>query len=315
MRKNLDNGVLHAMSAFVRVVDAGSFTAAGSQMGLTTAQMSRLVSDLENRLETKLLQRTTRRLALTTAGERYIEQARSILELVAEAEGNASGASVEPSGRLRVQCMTNFGGRYILPLVAKYCARYPRVTIEYSTSQYFPQLLADGVDVSIYLAQQRLPDSGMVAQRLGTTFGLLCAAPEYLAKYGTPEHPRELEDHACLRLVNPSMNSLWDLSDGQSVSTPEVRGPVIADNPEVVLHGAVSGLGITMLPTYTVIDALRDGRLVPVMPQWRSPEIGVFLLLPTRRFLDAKTREWINLVKQELSIALDQDAAFFAQSG
>jgi DNA-binding transcriptional LysR family regulator len=210
MRKNLDNGVLHAMSAFVRVVDAGSFTAAGSQMGLTTAQMSRLVSDLENRIQTKLLQRTTRRLALTSAGERYIDQARSILELVAEAEGNATGASVEPSGRLRVQCLTNFGGRYILPLVAKYCARYPQVTIEYSTSQYFPQLLADGVDVSIYLAQ-RLPDSGLIAQRLGTTFGLLCAAPQYLSKHGPPEHPRELEEHSCLRLVNPSMRMCVDL--------------------------------------------------------------------------------------------------------
>jgi DNA-binding transcriptional LysR family regulator len=313
MRKNLDNGVLHAMGAFVRVVDAGSFTAAGSQMGLTTAQMSRLVSDLENRLQTKLLQRTTRRLALTSAGEQYIEQARSILELVAEAEGNATGASVEPSGRLRVQCMANFGGRYILPLIAKYCARYPRVTVEYSTSQYFPQLLADGVDVSIYLAQ-RLPDSALVAQRLGTTFGLLCAAPQYLAKHGTPEHPRELEEHSCLRLVNPSMSSHWDLSDGQSLFTPNASGPVIGDTPEVVLHGTLAGLGITMLPTYTVIDALRDGRLVHVMPQWRSPELGVFLLLPTRRFLDAKTRKWIDLLKQDLSIALDHDATFFTQS-
>jgi DNA-binding transcriptional LysR family regulator len=313
MRKNLDNGVLHAMSAFVRVVDAGSFTAAGSQMRLTTAQMSRLVSDLENRLQTKLLQRTTRRLALTSAGEKYIEQARSILELVAEAEGNATGTSVEPSGRLRVQCMTNFGNRYILPLVAKYCARYPRVTIEYSTSQYFPQLLADAVDVSIYLAQQ-LPDSGLIAQRLGTTFGLLCAAPQYLARYGTPEHPRELAEHSCLRLVNPTMSSHWDLSDGQSLYTPEARGPLIGDTPEVVLHGTLAGLGITMLPAYTVIDALRDGSLVHVMPQWRSPEIGVFLLLPTRRFLDAKAREWINLMKRDLSIALDHDAAFFMQS-
>jgi DNA-binding transcriptional LysR family regulator len=313
MRKNLDNGVLHAMSAFVRVVDAGSFTAAGAQMGLTTAQMSRLVSDLENRLQTKLLQRTTRRLALTSAGERYIEQARSILELVAEAEGNATAASVEPSGRLRVQCMATFGGRYILPLIAKYCARYPRVTIEYSTSQYFPQLLAEGVDVSIYLAQQ-LPDSGLITQRLGTTFGLLCAAPQYLAQHGTPEHPRELEDHSCLRLLNPSMSSLWDLSDGQSLYTPDVRGPVIGDTPEVVLHSTLAGLGITMLPTYAVIDALRDGRIVHVLPQWRSPDLDVFLLLPTRRFQDAKTREWIKLLKRDLSIALDQDAAFFTQS-
>ncbi len=206
-----------------------------------------------------------------------------------------------------MQCLTNFGGRYILPLVAKYCARYPRVTLEYSTSQYFPQLLADGVDVSIYLAQ-RLPDSGLIAQRVGTSFGLLCAAPQYLAQHGTPEHPRELEAHSCLRLVNPSMSSHWDLSDGQNVFTADARGPVLADTPEVLLHSALAGLGITLLPAYTVIDALRAGSLVRVLPQWRSPEMGVFLLLPTRRFLDAKTSKWIELVKQDLSVALDQDA-------
>jgi DNA-binding transcriptional LysR family regulator len=311
MRKNLDYGVLHAMHAFVRVIDTGSFTAAALQMELTTAQVSRLVSELENRLQTKLLQRTTRRLVLTGVGERYVSEARTILELVAKAEGNAAGASVQPSGRLRVLCMTSFGDRYVVPLVPKYCARYPQVTIEYATSQYVPDLLAEGTDVSVYLAQ-RLPDSSVIAQQLGASFAMLSASPEYLAKHGTPKHPRELAGHACLRLVNPSLTPHWELGDGKTSHMLDPTGPVVGDTPEVVVHSVVSGLGIALLPCWTVIDALRNGALVHVLPRWRSPEIGVFLLFPSRRFLDAKTREWIDLLKAEVSIALERDAVFFA---
>jgi DNA-binding transcriptional LysR family regulator len=310
MRKNLDYGLLHAMTAFVRVVDAGSFTAAALQMELTTAQMSRLVSDLENRLQTKLLQRTTRRLALTSVGERYVNECRTILEFVAEAESNAAGAGVQPSGRLRVLCMTSFGNRYVVPLVSSYCARYPHVTVEYSTSQYVPDLLAEGVDVSVYLAQ-RLPDSGLVAQRLGATFAVLCAAPEYLKRHGKPKHPRELSGHACLRLVNPSITPHWELTDGKQLCTLDPSGQVIGDNPEIVLHSALSGLGIAMLPCYAVVDALHKGTLVHVLPRWRSPEIGVFVLIPSRRFLEAKTRAWLDLLKAEIAVALERDAAFF----
>lgn len=279
-------------------------------MDLTTAQVSRLVSDLENRLQTKLLQRTTRRLALTSVGERYANECRSILELLAEAESNAAGAAVQPSGRLRVLCMASFGNRYVVPLVSKYCARYPQVTVEYSTSQYVPDLLAEGVDVSVYLAQ-RLPDSGLVAQRLGATFAVLCAAPGYLARHRVPRHPRELADHACLRLVNPSITSHWELTDGKNFSTLDPTGPVVGDNPEVVLHSVVSGLGIAMLPCYAVVDALRKGTLVHVLPRWRSREIGVFVLIPSRRFLEAKTRAWLELLKVEISVALEGDAGFF----
>lgn len=312
MRKNLDYGVLHAMTAFVRVVDAGSFTAAASQLELTTAQISRLVTDLEKRLQIKLLQRTTRRLALTGEGERYLAQARTILELVEEAENMAAESSVQPSGRLRLLCMTSFGNRYVVPLVAKYCTLFPKVTVEYSTSQDMPDLLAEGTDVSIYLAQH-LPDSALVSQQLGTTFGVLCAAPQYLADHGAPTHPKELDNHACLRLVNPSLTPQWDLINGEDTSTIRPTGPIVGDIPEVVLHGVESALGIAMLPAYVVVDALKAGRLVHVLPGWKSPEIGVYLLRPSRRYVDAKTRHWIELVKTDLTAALDLDAEFFSQ--
>ncbi|HEX7911591.1 MAG TPA: LysR family transcriptional regulator [Paraburkholderia sp.] len=312
MRKNLDYGLLHAMTAFVRVVDAGSFTAASELMELTTAQVSRLVSELENRLQTKLLQRTTRRMALTSAGERYAAQCRTILDLVEEAEGEASGARIQPTGRLRVLCMASFGDRYVVPIVARYCAMYPAVTVEYSASQYVPDLLAEGVDVSVYLAQ-RLPDSSVVAQQLGAVHGVLCAAPAYLKRHGSPKTLQDLADHPCLRLVNPSTTPHWELTDGKMTHSMQPVGPLVGDHPEAVLHAACSGLGIALLPVFAVLDRIRSGELVQVLPQWRSPDVGVYVLMPSRKFLEAKTRAWIDLLKAELPPALERDALQIGQ--
>ncbi|MFM0392509.1 LysR family transcriptional regulator [Paraburkholderia phytofirmans] len=312
MRKNLDYGVLHAMTAFVRVVDAGSFTAAAVQMELTTAQVSRLVSELENRLQTKLLQRTTRRMSVTTAGERYVEQCRTILELVTEAESEASGARIQPGGRLRVLGMASFGDRYVVPLVAKYCAMYPAVTVEYSASQYVPDLLAEGVDVSVYVTR-KLPDSSIVAQRLGAVHGVLCASPDYLKRHGSPKSVDDLGGHAALRLVNSSSTAHWELTDGKSTHSIQPVGPLVGDHPEAVLHAACSGLGIAMLPGFAVVDQIRKGELVHVLPQWRSPEHGVYVLMPSRRFLEAKTRAWVELLKAELPAAIERDAMHFVQ--
>jgi DNA-binding transcriptional LysR family regulator len=310
MRKDLDYGLLHAMSAFVHVVDAGSFTAAAEQMALTKAQVSRLVSVLEGRLRTNLLQRTTRRLAVTSVGERYVQQCKAILDMVAEAEGEAAGAAVQPSGRLRVMSMTGFGNRYVAPLVFDYCRAHPLVTMEYSSSQYAPDLLAEGIDVSIYLAQH-LPDSALVAVKLEHSFSVLCASPDYLARYGAPAHPRELTSHACLRLAIPSVPSYWQLKCGREQFDIEPSGPLIANTTEVLLDSALRGLGIAMLPAFSVVDDLRRGTLVQVVPEWRSPELGIFALLPSRRFLDAKTRAWIDLLKTELPAAVARDTAFF----
>jgi DNA-binding transcriptional LysR family regulator len=310
MRKNLDYGLLHAMTAFLRVIDAGSFTAAASQMELTTAQVSRLVSELERRLETKLLQRTTRRLMVTSVGERYANQCRSILELVSEAESGISGANIEPAGRLRVLCMTAFGNRYVVPLVSRYCAKYPKVTVEYATSQYVPDLVAEGVDVSVYLSQN-LPDSSVVAQRIGETNAILCAAPAYLEKHGFPKSTDDLADHQCLRIANPSTTPQWKLTNGKDTYTLDPMGSLVGDNPEVVLHGACSGLGIALLPRFSAVDSIRGGELVRVLPSWHSPEIGVYVLMPSRKFLEAKTRAWLELLRSELPIALERDAGDF----
>lgn len=308
---NLEGGLLHAMRAFVCVLDSGSFTAAAAQMGLTTAQVSRLVSDLERRIGAKLMQRTTRQRVLTEVGSEYADRCREVLALVEEAEAYAAGISSSPKGLLRIQCMANFGQHYVAPTMADFCSLHPQLTVEYSTSQYVPDLLARGVDVSLYLAES-LKDSGVVAKRIGTTFSVLCASPDYLARHGEPEVPNDLHGFACLRLVNPSITPEWRLTDGNApVCELGVQGPLIATTPEMLLETSLRGAGITLLPLFSVVDEIRSGRLRRVLPQWRSLDIGVFALLPSRQFVSAKTRAWLDWVEGRISPQVQAEADYF----
>ncbi|EET83113.1 LysR family transcriptional regulator [Acinetobacter radioresistens] len=311
MRKNLDGGLLHAMHAFLKVIDSGSFTAAAEQMELTTAQVSRLISELEGRLGTKLLQRSTRQHALTDIGASYAEQCRQVLAMVEEAETQAMGMATEPQGRLRVLSMGSFGHHYISPVMAEFCQNHPKLTVEYRTSQNVPDLLGKGIDVSLYLTES-LTDSRFVARQIGTIFSLLCASPAYLKKYGEPESLDDLQKHACLRLVNPSITPQWHLISKNSCSYQvDITGPLIADTPELLLDMVQQDMGIALLPTFTVIEAVRTGRLCRVLADWRSPDIGVYTLLPSRHFIDAKTRAWLRWVDQHISPKIQNDTEYF----
>src|SRR5258708_3430402 len=167
---------LQNMRVFSRVVEAGSFTAAAQQLNTTTAYASRAVSDLEAHLRTRLLNRTTRRIALTDAGERYLQRCQQILAYVEEAEAEASDAHARPSGKLRVHTMSSFGGRYVVPALVRYQQLHPEVSVQLTLSQRIPDLLEEGFEVSIVLGYG-LPDSGLVSQRLGSAFSIACAAP------------------------------------------------------------------------------------------------------------------------------------------
>ncbi|WP_175945163.1 LysR family transcriptional regulator [Burkholderia pyrrocinia] len=312
MRKNLDNGVFHAMRAFVCVVDSGSFSLAAEQLGLTTAQISRLVAELEKRLQAKLLHRTTRQRTLTDVGGAYLDRCREVLALVAEAEAQASGTAFMPTGTLRLQCMFDFGRHYVAPRLPQFFQRFPNIRVEYSTSQYVPNLLARGTDVSLYVAE-KLPDSGLVSRRLGTTFSVLCASPDYLLKQGSPHAPAELTHHACLQAVNPSVGSSWNLVAPRTKRNYELlpEGPCIADTPDVVRALAEAGMGIALLPLFSVIDSVRAGRLTHILTPWRSPDIGVFALMPSRHYLDAKTRAWLAFADEQIASAIADDARYF----
>lgn len=313
MRKNHEGGLLHAMHAFLKVIDSGSFTAAAEQMDLTTAQVSRLISELETRLGVKLLQRSTRQHALTDIGATYAERCRQVLSIIEEAEAEATGTAAKPKGRLRIQSMASFGHYYVAPVMAEFCQTYPDLTVEYRTSQNAPDLLAKGIDVSLYLTES-LTDSRFVSRRIGSIFSVLCASPTYLEKHSIPQSPDELHDHACLRLVNPSITPQWHLVGENSCSYQiDISGQLIADTPELLLDMVQQDMGIALLPMFAVIDAVRAGHLCHILPAWRSPDIGVYTLLPSRHFIDAKTRAWLNCVEQYIAPKIEQDTSYFYQ--
>jgi len=302
---------LHAMHAFLKVIDSGSFTAAAEQMDLTTAQVSRLISELETRLGTKLIQRSTRQQALTDIGAAYAERCRQVISMVDEAESEVAGTASKPKGRLRVLSMGSFGHHYVFPVMAEFCKNYPELTVEYTTSQYVPDLLAKGVDVSLYLTES-LTDSRFVARRIGTIFSVLCASPAYLEKHGKPESPEDLKNHACLRLVNPSITADWHLLNAKGESYQiDIGGQLIADNPELLLDVVQQDMGVALLPMFSALDAVQNGRLCHILPEWRSPDIGVYTLLPSRHFIDAKTRAWLDWVEEYISPRIEMDASYF----
>ncbi|ENA32746.1 MULTISPECIES: LysR family transcriptional regulator [Pseudomonas] len=297
---------LQGMRIFTRVVDAGSFTAAAALLDLSTAQVSRVISDLETHLQTRLLHRTTRRLALTEAGERYLERCRGILDSVAEAEAEASGAHLKPSGRLRVHSLTGLGTEHLAPLAALYAERYPDVTLDFTLSQNRPDLIEEGYDIAITM-DRHLPDSELVAQRLGEVYSVVCASPDYLAKWGTPHHPRDLDQHTCLLLQDPTFPEEWVFTKPDEETSIKPRSIYQVNVADALANTAKAGLGLCLLPSFIAAPALREGGLVRVLPEYRLRERSVYALYPSRRFLDAKIKAWVDILKEELPRRFSND--------
>ncbi|MGF6414763.1 DNA-binding transcriptional LysR family regulator [Paraburkholderia sp. MM5482-R2] len=194
---------LQNMRVFVRVVEAGSFTAAAQSLNSTTGAMSRAVSELEAHLRTRLLNRSTRRLALTTAGERYLKRSQQILADVDVAEEEASCAHERPTGALRMHSFASIGQHYVLPAISRYRELYPDVTVELTLSQRMPDLFEGSADVAV-IGASTLPNSDLVSFPLGTTFSILCASPAYVRAHGALQEPADLAHHECLILHTPA---------------------------------------------------------------------------------------------------------------
>ncbi|MFC2970690.1 LysR family transcriptional regulator [Azotobacter bryophylli] len=297
---------LQAMRAFVRVIDSGSFTAAAQSLNLSNAQVSRLVSDLETSLRARLLHRTTRRLALTEAGERYLQRCRLILAEVHEAAVEASGAHLTPRGRLRVHSVTSLGTLQLAPLVGRYSERYPEVTLELTLSQRVPDLIEEGHDVVI-TACRDLPDSELVAQRLAELYNVVCAAPAYLERHGTPQRPEDLQAHRCLRLIDPLFSDRWVFQDGDEELIVRPGDTFQVNVAEAMAHAAESGMGICLLPSFVAARAMSRGGLKRLLPSYQIHQRSIFALYPSRSFLDAKTKTWIEFLKEELPKVAEQD--------
>ncbi|MEM5345731.1 LysR family transcriptional regulator [Paraburkholderia azotifigens] len=306
---------LQNMRVFVRVVEAGSFTGAAQSLNTTTGAMSRAVSELEAHLRTRLLNRSTRRLALTTAGERYLKRCQQILADVDNAEEEASGAHERPAGVLRMHSFASIGQHYVLPAISRYRALYPEVAVELTLSQQLPDLFEGSADVAV-VGASTLPDSDLVSLLLGTTFSILCASPAYIHAHDAPKTPADLLHHDCLLLKTPAFpTSEWTLEGPNGNEVLNVNGPVQVNIAESLIVAIREGIGIGMLPLYAAIDGLRTGSLVRVLPEYTLQKMNIYALYPSRKFIDAKTRTWVEFLRTHLPQVIARDVALLGEVG
>jgi DNA-binding transcriptional LysR family regulator len=297
---------LGKMRMYVAVADSGSFTAAAQLLGSTTAKASRAVADLETHLRSRLLNRSTRRVALTEAGARYLDQCREILDRVDIAEAQAGNAKASPRGVLRLHAPSSFGQYYVIPALAKYCEKYPDVRVDLTLSQYAPDIVDGGFDVSMCVTHSPLPDSAMVAAKLCSVPTVLCAAPSYLARAGSPETLVDLQAHSCLQLLTSFFASdKWIFSAARETEVFDVPPAKLrVSSAEALAIALREGMGIAPLPLLTALSFLRSGELVRVMPTHSMQSSTVYALYASREYLDAKIATWITLLRDHIAASL-----------
>jgi len=284
---------LLAMEVFVQVVDAGGFTRAAEHMQLPKASVSTMVQALEKSLSVKLLHRTTRNVSVTSDGAAYYERCLQILSDVREAEDSLSRNRASPRGRLRVDCSTAIAADIIMPALPDFFARYPDIALELGCGDRPVDLVEEAVDCAI--RGGILPDSNLVARRIGVLQFVTCATPAYLAAHGTPRHPHDLVRHRCINFFSSKTGKIfdWDFAkDGETIVTVNPSNLAVNDSVAYMRAGT-SGLGIIQAPGYAVDHLVADGRMVALLPDWTTVPLPVNVVYPQNRHLSAKVRVFV----------------------
>jgi DNA-binding transcriptional LysR family regulator len=284
---------LSAMQAFVRVVEAGSFVRAAERLGISTSALSARIAELEAHLGARLLNRTTRTLSLTEPGQSYYERCVQLLADVDEADAVAGQAAARPRGTIRLTCSYNMGQRVIAPAIAEFVARYPDVKFDVMVSDRLVDLVDEGFDLAIRAGN--VGAEQQVARPLGSMQLVLAAAPSYLKARGVPRTPAELADHAALTYAYAPAVRVWRLLDGAG-QAHEVRvsGSLHANSGEVLMSAAIAGLGLVNEPDFMLNEAIDDGRLVRVLPDYEGIRGGIWAVYPSRRHLSLKVRLFVD---------------------
>jgi DNA-binding transcriptional LysR family regulator len=287
---------LYEMSVFARVVAEGSLSAAARDLGVSTAVVSRRLAALEARLGVRLINRTTRRLALTDEGASYHEACARILAEVADADAAAAAQRVEPQGLLKVALPASFGHKHIAPLVPPFAARYPKGELAFSLSDRTVDVIAEGYDLAIRIGE--LEDSSLAARKLAPNRRVVCASPQYLEQHPAPRVPADLQKHNCLTTTDLQMNWEFKGPDGKR-GVVRVAGHYACDNWEVLREWAMAGLGVALKSTWDVRRQLEDGSLVPLLPGYDfGTDVSIYAVYPHRRHLPAKTRVFIDYLAE-----------------
>ncbi len=291
---------LLAMTVFVKVVEQGSFARAAERMNMSTSAVSRHVALLEAHLDTRLLNRTTRRVSITESGRAFYERTLQVLADLEEAEAAASGSNARPRGTIRLTCSINFGVPHLAPAIGAFQARHPEVLFDVSASDRFVDLVEEGLDLAIRIGD--LGNPNLIARKIGQMRLVTCASPAYLARHGTPKRPQDLVTHNCLTYEYASVKNQWLFLDRQKNDLKvHIKGSVHANNGEMLASIAAEGVGIAHEPDFIVDPLLKTGRLVTILAKYQPAPYNIYAVYPSRRHLSAKVRAFVDFLVARFS--------------
>ncbi|MGJ7565607.1 LysR family transcriptional regulator [Variovorax sp. GB1R11] len=289
---------LESMSILVAVVDAGSLSAAARFLDMPLATVSRKVAELEAHLKTRLLHRTTRQLSLTEAGISYVAACRRILEEIGEAERAATGEYASPKGELVVTAPEMFGRLHVVPVVAEFLAHYPQIGVSLMLTDRVVHLMDEHADAAVRIGQ--LPDSTLMATRVGTVRRVVCASPAYLAAHGVPARPQDLAAHACITFEVLASMRAWVFGAGKSELSVPVQSRLTVNTAEAAIAAATLGVGLIRVLSYQVADAVRAQALRVVLDEFESAPLPVSLVHTGQAPLPLKLRAFLDFVTPRL---------------
>lgn len=286
---------LKDIAVFVRVAELGSFTAAADQLALSKAVVSKYISRLEQRLGARLLHRTTRRITLTEAGDALYGRSVAALADLGEAEREVAQLTGAPRGHLRVSMPVYFGEVHIAPLISRFRAAYPEITLDLDMDNRMVDLVRERFDVALRITH--LGDSSLVARKLAPCPQVVCAAPSYLERHGTPQVPADLRGHNCLSYSLDRTPNDWHFRAPRGRWTAvTVRGTIRCNNDIALKQAVIDGLGLRQIPRFIVEQELADGRLVEILSTYESPPLGIYAVFATRKNLPPKVRVFIDFL-------------------
>lgn len=282
------------MALFARVVEARSFSGAARDLGLSKSAVSKRVSRLEERLGVRLLHRTTRRLSLSEAGRTFYNYCRQAVAAAQAGEEAVTRLQEQPRGVLAVNAPVSFGSLHLAPVISRFLARYPEVSVDMTVDDQVVDLVEAGFDIAVRIAE--LPDSTLIARRLAPARHVVCAAPSYLERAGEPRTPADLQGHNCLTYAYSRLGPEWPFDGPHGPESVGVGGNLQVNHGDGLRAAAVAGLGVALLPTFIVGDDLRAGRLRPLLTAYGTRQLSIYAVYPERRYLPAKVRAFVDFL-------------------
>lgn len=297
---------LHEIEVFIAVSEAGSFAKAGHRLRLSPPAVTRAISALESRLGARVFNRTTRSLAITDVGRRFLENARRVIGDLDAAERDAVGETAIPQGHLTVTASVTFGRTALAPIICAFLAQYPLINISVLLLDRVTNLIEEGIDLAVRMGP--LPDSSMVAKRIGSVKRILVASPDYLARRGTPSAPADLRLHSMIAFTGLMPNREWRFLDGRSGKAVSFMPRFEINDAVAAIAAAEAGDGITITLSYMVAEQIRQGKLVTVLDDWTPAAAPVHLVYPQGRLMAPKLRAFVDFAAPRLRDALDRAA-------